>query len=130
MIPKEELSRKAGPLEAYALPAIILLVGLGAFGLGRLSAIPGGEGSIRVIYPNAQVATPVSALATSTNTAKAAPSPDSLAGKYVASKNGTKYYLTTCSASNRIKPENKVYFVSKDAAEAAGYEPAANCPGL
>lgn len=49
---------------------------------------------------------------------------------YVASKNGTKYYLPTCSGASRIKEENRVWFVSQDEAEEAGYEPAANCPGL
>ncbi len=51
-------------------------------------------------------------------------------GTYVASKNGTKYYLPTCGSSKRIKEENKVWFETKEAAEAAGYGPAANCPGL
>ena len=51
-------------------------------------------------------------------------------GTYMASKNGTKYYLPTCSSSNRIKPENRVWFATKAEAEAAGYGPASNCPGL
>ncbi len=55
---------------------------------------------------------------------------DSETGKYVASKNGTKYYLPSCSGANRIKEENKVYFDSVEEAQAAGLEPAANCPGL
>ncbi|MBU2220611.1 hypothetical protein KKD81_01590 [Patescibacteria group bacterium] len=63
--------------------------------------------------------------------AVAAPKPISPStGTYMASKNGTKYYLPTCSSSNRIKPENRVWFKSKAEAEAAGYGPAANCPGL
>ena len=51
-------------------------------------------------------------------------------GTYMASKNGTKYYLPTCGSSKRIKPENRVWFQTKAEAEAAGYGPAANCPGL
>ncbi len=51
-------------------------------------------------------------------------------GKYVASKTGTRYYLPSCSSANRIKPENRVWFASKEEAEAAGLGPAANCPGL
>lgn len=51
-------------------------------------------------------------------------------GTYVASKNGTKYYLPSCGSSKRIKEENKVWFDTKTEAEAAGYGPAANCPGL
>jgi hypothetical protein len=49
---------------------------------------------------------------------------------YMASKNGTKYYLPTCGTAKRIKEENRVWFATKDEAEAAGYSAAANCPGL
>lgn len=49
---------------------------------------------------------------------------------YVASKNGTKYYLPTCGTAKRIKEENRVWFATKAEAEASGYAPAANCPGL
>ena len=51
-------------------------------------------------------------------------------GDYVASKNGSKYYLTDCSGANRIKEENKVWFDTVDEAKAEGYEPAKNCKGL
>ena len=49
---------------------------------------------------------------------------------YVASKNGTKYYLPTCGTAKRIKEENRVWFASKEEAEATGYQAAQNCPGL
>ncbi len=48
----------------------------------------------------------------------------------VASRSGSKYHLTTCSGAMRIKEKNKIFFSSEAEAEAAGYEPAANCPGL
>lgn len=51
-------------------------------------------------------------------------------GVYVASKSGSKYYLPSCSGAGRIKKENQVWFLSKEDAVAAGYEPAANCAGL
>ena len=51
-------------------------------------------------------------------------------GNYVASKNGTKYYLTSCTGANQISDANKVYFVSASAAEAAGYSKASTCKGL
>lgn len=51
-------------------------------------------------------------------------------GKYVASKNGTKYYLATCSGAKRIKDENKVWFATVEDAKASGRTPASNCPGL
>lgn len=124
MVPKEPLFSK---LEPYLVPAIVVLVGVGAFGLGRLSAAP-GHPALRVLYPDAQLATPVAAGGgvTQPSSAKATEG----FGNYVASKNGTKYYLTTCSGANRIKDENKVYFGSAAEALAAGYTAAANCPGL
>lgn len=51
-------------------------------------------------------------------------------GLYVASKNGAKYHLPTCSGAKRIKEENKIWFNSKQEAEKAGYEPAKNCKGI
>lgn len=48
----------------------------------------------------------------------------------VASKNGTKYYLQSCGAVGRIKPENLVTFATWQAAESGGYEAAQNCVEL
>ena len=46
---------------------------------------------------------------------------------FVASKNGTKYYPRDCSAAQKIKEGNRVYFESESAAEKAGYSPSASC---
>lgn len=51
-------------------------------------------------------------------------------GGYVASKNGTKYHLPWCGGAKQIKEENKVFFKTKEEAEAAGYTPASNCKGI
>jgi hypothetical protein len=61
------------------------------------------------------------------------PSPEATAGeagKFVASKNGTKYYLPSCAGVEKITDANKVWFASAAAAQAAGYTPATNCKGL
>ncbi len=42
-------------------------------------------------------------------------------GIYVGSKNGTKYYTPGCSATNRIKPENYIWFQSVEDATLQGY---------
>ncbi len=47
----------------------------------------------------------------------------SLPGKYVGSKNSNKYHLPDSSTAKRIKEENKVWFQSKEEAEAKGYVP-------
>lgn len=49
-------------------------------------------------------------------------------GEFVASRSGTRYHLETCPGAKQIKEENKVFFASAAAAEAAGYKRAANCP--
>lgn len=64
-------------------------------------------------------------------TAKMAPEPTlSTVGKYVASKNGTKYYLATCSGAKRIKNENKVWFATVEDAKASGRTPSSTCKGM
>jgi hypothetical protein len=45
------------------------------------------------------------------------------AGKYVGSKNSTKYYLPTCKAVKRIKPANYQWFSSAEDAQIQGYTP-------
>ncbi len=51
-------------------------------------------------------------------------------GQIVASKNGTRYYYSHCTGINRIKEENKVYFQSKEEAEARGLTLASACKPL
>jgi hypothetical protein len=109
-------------LEPFIVPAVVALVGLTCFGLGRLSVI-GGVAPRLVISQGVQTAAVENA---------PAPSAHAPEGRdtFVASKSGTKYYLPSCSGAARIKEENKVWFSSAGEAAAAGYEPAANCPGL
>jgi hypothetical protein len=45
---------------------------------------------------------------------------------YVASKNSTKYHPIGSKAANSIKPENRIYFVSKEEAESKGFTPASD----
>lgn len=42
-------------------------------------------------------------------------------GKYVGSKNGTKYYEPTCATVKRIKAENYIWFESEADAKLQGY---------
>ncbi|MEK7514646.1 MAG: hypothetical protein AAB587_02380 [Patescibacteria group bacterium] len=94
-----------------------VLVGLGAFGLGRFSIevkIPvsvSGAGSL--------VASP----ALSSIGERALSSEE-----VVASKKGSKYHHSWCSGANTIVKENKITFDTKEEAQKAGYTKAANCP--
>ena len=123
--------RHKGFLEASFLPAVILLVGISAFGLGRLSATVVPNGRVEAATINAVDQAPLKPA-----TYVPAPTPlkpktvDATVGQYVASKSGTKYYLPNCSGVSRIKEENKVWVESVADAIAAGYSAAANCPGL
>lgn len=112
---------------------IIILVGLGSFGLGRLSNSPKNTG-ITVEYTNPPT------LNTSSNAISAlnaiqnkeiktnTPKPEKAQfGAYFASNRGSKYYSIGCSGGKTLKPENKIYFQTKEEAEKAGYEISSTC---
>lgn len=111
---------------------VIVGVGFAAFFLGRLSV---GEGvlmapsikdtaaAVRLVAEPKPAPVPTSASSSAETSLVAT-------GKYVASKTGSKYHLTTCPGAKQIKPANAVYFTSSADAEAAGYSKALNCPGL
>lgn len=104
------------PRDALVL-GVILSASSASFGLGYLAGEnASGQGSVSI-----EVTGPAPAASAALPEA---------AGAYVASKNGSKYYLSTCAAASRISDANKVWFDSAGAASAAGYAPAANCPGL
>jgi hypothetical protein len=134
-------------------PAVLLIVvGVASFGLGRLSVAPsqsavqnrlaassaGGGGSRRLPDDGSLSGQTESGQGKSgtqeTRNGEEGTSIQqqamSAAGRYVGSRNGTKYHLPWCSGAARIKEENKVWFSSKEEAEAAGYTPAANCKGI
>ena len=108
-----ELAEKCKSREAYTA-ALILFVGFGSFGLGRLSKIEEGRTPVTIETPQetASVAT--------ANTG----------GQVVASKTGTKYHFPWCAGASKIAEANKVSFASVEAARKAGYTPASNCKGL
>ena len=101
----------------------VILIGTLGFGLGRLSKIEEGREPVKIarLSSTSDVENEVSSPAMLPASAK---------GPYVASRNGTKYYLTNCSGVSRIKEENKVYFATAAAARATGLTPATNCPGI
>lgn len=101
----------------------VVLLSLISFGAGRLTAsiVPVPE---PIIVEKADQAT-------NAVTEKNTQAPNSQEkGIFVASINGTKYYLSNCSGAKRINEENKIWFSSKEEAEDMGYEPASNCLGL
>ena len=128
------------------ITGLLLVIGIGSFGLGRLSVV-GEATAANPTTPLVQLMasgtrpTPVTMTESSLERGQASlknaaavvlsesPKP-ALTGPYVASKSGSKYYLVSCSGVKRIKEENKIFFASVHDAVASGYSPAANCPGL
>jgi hypothetical protein len=116
-----------------ALVALVCVVGIGAFVLGRVSVgVPlsnGTEGSAAAWCAVAPVLgvqqQEDSAIHDSSTVVEARQQ-----GGYVASRSGSVYHLPWCSGAQRIKAENAVWFATKEAAEQAGYRAAQNCPGI
>ncbi len=130
-IPDLLASRK---VQDSILLGAVALLGVVAFGLGRLSA---GEGRTPVAlctgFEQAEAreaqGTPPQ-VAASVAAVGAVTPPSAARGAVVGSRSGTTYHLPWCSGAQRIKEENKVWFASREAAEAAGYHKAKNCKGL
>jgi len=138
----------------------IILIGITSFGLGRLSVSENlnnfktAEALVKVIEPiyfpatavvseqnNSQISNKNNSLSEKNENNPQAPSlinsfqsqnsqNTNTAVVVVGSKKGTKYHLPTCSGAKNIKPENLITFSSITEAERAGYQKAANCPGL
>jgi len=96
---------------------LVFLVGLG---IGLL--INNNEPSQIIIDKNAKIGLPVqNSEITKTNDNY------KILGNFLASINGKAYYPKDCAAANRIKEENRIWFDTKEEAEAQGYKPAQNC---
>lgn len=104
---------------------IIIGVGIGSFGLGRLS-----------VNNNLGGSSDVTAMATKPYVENQNIKDDKILEtksmsftekRYVASKNGKMYYSLGCSGAKRIKPENEVWFSTSDDAEKAGYTKSTTC---
>lgn len=115
------------------IAAVIFLVGLLSFGLGRLSVLWPQKEPITVVNQQSGIINQENHLKDDqgdiSSSGSKSPIYDSN-GKYVASKNGSAYHFPWCAGAQKIKEENKIWFDTKEAAEAAGYRPAANCEGL
>src|SRR4051812_36047889 len=81
-------------ISEWGLIAIVFLVGLASFGLGRLSALE-------------DVRAPVSITEAAT-TAKVAPI--NVGGMYVAAKTGAVYYFPWCTGATKIAAVNQRWF--------------------
>ena len=124
---------------------IVILVGLGSFGLGRLSK-DASSNDFKITYPN-QPANVISATESTQGTYnsslnsnfvqqtpktsqinnKSKSSTSSVGKIYFASSRGNKYYHIGCGGGKTLKPENKIYFTTEAEAQAAGYQKSSTC---
>lgn len=135
-----EVKDRDGERDSFHTAILVILIliftGLSGFALGKLDGANMGKKSLRVdTVPPELLLGGAAAQAIGTK-----PPPDDDAGSLggggeettlvVGSKNSNKYHFPWCSGAKRIKAENIVSFTSFEAARAAGYGPASNCPGL
>lgn len=116
----QNIIQKSIKYSIYAILGLSFLIGLG---IGLL--INHNELSPIIIDKNIKIGLPA-------QTGPPAPAgrlaPVNLpTGNFLASTNGKAYYPKDCAAARRIKEENKIWFNSKEEAEAQGYKPAQNC---
>ncbi len=128
-IPKSD-EQKAQIWRQVMTIASIIVFGILCFCLGRLSRIEENKIPLTVSNENEGQASGKSGGLPFVKSNGGVVKGDSSKAEIVASKNGKKYYLSTCASVKRINPANIIKFVSASAAIAAGYTPAANCPGL
>ena len=106
---------------------IVILVGLGAFELGRLSKENDTKG-LKIEYPSQNNDIEANVVKAQKNTEISQNEPSSNIDKYFfASSRGSKYYSLNCSAGKTIKQENRIYFKTNEEAERAGYTLASAC---
>lgn len=114
------------------IAALIFLVGMASFGLGRLSVLWPKKEPIQIIDSKSSELGELSKLSNGNklNSPNLLNSLNPLKGKYVASKSGKAYHFPWCAGALKIKEENKIWFQTKEEAESRGYKPAGNCEGL
>jgi len=106
---------------------IIIGVGISSFGLGRLSLSNSSDGDGDA---NLAIIEEVDLLNDQNiDNSKILTTPSMQQGekRYVASKNGKMYYSLGCSGAKRIKPENEVWFSTKEDAEKSGFTLSSTC---
>lgn len=126
--------------------ALIFLVSMMSFGLGRLSLSWPQKVPI-TITSNDEIRSMNYATTSFYNTSRTFPrgigkvrdksgaNPDAKLiqnsmGAYVASKSGSSYHFPWCPGALKIKEGNKIWFETREEAVSRGFKPAGNCPGL
>jgi len=124
------LTRYYQPLFAIVLVLIIGFTFYTGFLEGKRTTAPAVTLSCnqnilsKLSRPLETLANGVTADASGGNSVSGPATTEAMAGHYVGSKNGTKYYPSlTCGAVKRIKPDNYLWFTSAEDAQLQGYTP-------
>jgi hypothetical protein len=123
----QEMLEKCKSDQVFAV-TLIILVGIGSFGLGRLSKIEQYKPQIAI--EGSEMPAPELTSKTANSNDPAMLLDSNQPGEVVASKSGSKYHFPWCAGAKSIADKNKVWFNSAAAAREAGYTPASNCKGL
>ncbi len=100
-----------GTLQKIFLPALIILVALLAFGIGRMSnESEGSLPQVKILYDrDLSVSSTSNSIPPTVETPAKTTTPVS-SGQVVGSINSTKYHYEYCPGAKQISPANKIYF--------------------
>ncbi len=120
----QNIIQKSTKYAIYVILALSFLIGLG---IGLL--INNNEPSQIIIDKNAKIGLPAQTGLPAQSDGQATDTNNNykILGNFLASINGKAYYPKDCAAANRIKEENRIWFNTKEEAEAQGYKLAQNC---
>lgn len=110
------------------MAALLILVGLISFYLGRFSVGSSPSGELIIESTPIEVGRVVEALERAAVVVEEGTSKEPT--EIVGNKKSKIYHLSSCSGAKTMSEENKVYFASITDAADAGFRPAENCPGL
>jgi len=104
--------------------SIIVGVSIGSFGLGRISVNNGLDKGSNMTLKQTEGLLEAKNIKDANIPNNQVRSSERV---YVASKNGKMYYTVGCGGAKRIKPENEVWFSTKEEAAKSGYTLSTTC---
>lgn len=112
----------------FLLLLILILVGLGSFGLGRFSVSNINDNN-KLILDNKNINIVKGEIGENAKVIDDVEKVEEMQKEkmYVASKNGKLYYTLNCNGASRISEKNRIWFASSSDAERAGYEFSSSC---
>ena len=135
---------ESGIKDKLFLVAVIILIGLIGFGLGRLSSryqtaeldinsTIANTADLSKVIASESVSPTLNVASTQTKSDTATAAVSAVASdaiKIIGNKNSKIYQREDCPGALKMSESNKVFFNSIEEAKGAGYKPAGNCPGL